>query len=73
MALSLGSTALSLLPQGGWAFGIAVLVLAFVKARVILLDYLNLRGAPSWRGGFVFATAVTLLVFLGLYAAPLMS
>ncbi|MDD9717943.1 cytochrome C oxidase subunit IV family protein [Dinoroseobacter sp. PD6] len=46
--------------------GLAILAVAIAKARIILLDYLGLRGAPSWRRG-----GVTCLVFAGLLLAGL--
>lgn len=46
--------------------GLAILAVAIAKARIILLDYLGLRGAPSWR-----RAGVTCLVFAGLLLAGL--
>jgi hypothetical protein len=57
LALLLAATALSFLVShdraiGGLA-GIATLVLAFLKARLVLLDFMELRHAPlPWRWGF---------------------
>ena len=67
--LSAAGTALSVsapaqaMPAG---LGLALLALAFVKARLILLGYMGLAQAPSWRGGGVAALAVAALV-LGLF------
>lgn len=74
IALSLASTLLSL--PGLWAHwpvvtGIAILVLAWLKARIILSQYLGLAAVPSWRRGFDFALALLCLLLLGLYLVPL--
>ncbi len=49
-----------------------VLLLALIKARVILSRYLGLADAPSWRRGFNAVLALFMLVALGLYLAPLL-
>ena len=70
--LSALGTALALV---GWtgaarhAAGLAILALAFVKARLILLDYMGLSRALAWRGGAVGAVAAAALLFAGLYLA----
>ncbi|WP_267168711.1 nitric oxide reductase F protein [Sulfitobacter sp. F26169L] len=74
VALSIGSTILSV--SGIWTrwpivAGMAVLVLAWQKARIILLQYLGLAEAPSWRWGIEFALALLCLLLLGLYLLPL--
>jgi nitric oxide reductase NorF protein len=74
IALSLGSTALSL--SALWtlwpaAAGVAVLALAWLKARIILSRYLGLAAAPTWMGRFDFALAFLCLLLLGLYLLPL--
>jgi hypothetical protein len=74
VALSLTSTLLSL--PGVWAHwpavsGITILVLAWLKARIILSQYLGLAAAPFWRRGFNFALAVLCLLMMGLYLIPL--
>ncbi|MGR3462119.1 MAG: nitric oxide reductase F protein [Roseovarius sp.] len=73
IGLSLGSTALSLWlwPPGLTAIaGVSILTLAWLKARVILAQYLGLAQAPFWRRGFEIALALFCLVLLGLYLAP---
>lgn len=73
IALSLGSTLLSLdLVPDGWqaASGAAVLMLAWLKARVILARYLGLAQAPSWMRGFGISLAMFCLLLLGLYLIP---
>lgn len=73
MGLSLASTAVAALIESGagtMAAGVAILVVALVKARLILLDYLGLAQAPSWRGGFVVSLAVFTVLLAGLYVIP---
>ncbi|MCK0143929.1 hypothetical protein [Aliiroseovarius sp. F20344] len=59
------------LPEAGPVFVLTILVLSGLKSRVILSDYLGLRNAPSFRGGFT----AFLIGFLGLvallYALPM--
>ena len=74
IALSLGSTALSV--SGLWdrwpiIAGVAVMVLAWQKARIILAQYLGLQQAPAWRRGFNVGLTGLCLLMLGLYLAPL--
>lgn len=74
IALSLVSTLLSVLGFGAhWPVvtGTAILVLAWLKARIILSQYLGLAAAPSWRRGFDFALAMLCLLMLALYLIPL--
>lgn len=57
VALLLAATALSFLVSHDRAIGdlagIATLVLAFLKGRLVLLDFMELRHAPlPWRWGF---------------------
>lgn len=47
-----------------------VLLLALLKARIILSRYLGLADAPSWRRGFNSVLALYMLVALGLYLIP---
>ncbi|MFP7674476.1 nitric oxide reductase F protein [Marivita sp. S0852] len=75
VALSLGSTALSLsgvYVQWPVAAGVAVMVLAWQKARIILAQYLGLASAPTWRRGFDVALTALCLLLLGLYLVPLL-
>ncbi|SDG41315.1 nitric oxide reductase NorF protein [Celeribacter baekdonensis] len=74
VALSFGSTALS--ASGIWAqwpivAGVAVMALAWQKARIILADYMGLQRAPRWRRGFDVCLTGLCLLMLALYAAPL--
>lgn len=73
IVLSLGTTLLSLADIWAvWpiAAGIGVLTLAWLKARIILSQYLGLAAAPFWMRGFEFALAALCLLFLGLYLLP---
>lgn len=49
--------------------GLALLAIAFCKARIILLSYLGLDAAPSWRRGALASVAAAVLLFAGLYVA----
>lgn len=73
VALSLGSTAITLWhwPPGLTVLaGMAILFLAWAKARVILDTYLGLAAAPFWRRGFGLSLGIFCLLLLGLYLAP---
>jgi len=73
LGLSLASTAVAALIESGagtTAAGAAILGVALVKARLILLDYLGLAQAPSWRGGFVVSLGVFTALLAGLYLVP---
>ncbi|WP_424943588.1 cytochrome C oxidase subunit IV family protein [Aliiroseovarius crassostreae] len=70
IALSVTTTVLTeLRPQAGMGFVALVLILAGLKARVILMDYLDLRSAPKWQRGFNAFLVVFLLTGFGLYLA----
>ncbi len=75
IGLSLLSTILALLVDqrlsgaAVTAAGAAILTLSWLKARVILSDYLGLRAAPFWRRGFGMVLAFYMLMLLGLYVA----
>ncbi len=49
------------------AAGAAILLLALVKARVILARYLELERAPGWLSGFSWAVTLWAAAVLGLY------
>lgn len=75
IAFSAGSTALALSVPGltGTALmaaGAAILTLAWLKARVILSDYLGLRAAPFWRRGFGMVLGLYMIGVLALYLIP---
>lgn len=52
------------------AIGAVILLLAWVKSRVILSRYLGLWQAPAWRAGFNWFLALYCLLLLGLYLIP---
>jgi hypothetical protein len=70
--LSLGTTALSLLAGRGEVW-ICLLFLVFSgwKARIILVDYLELSKTRVWRRGFNALVIVFLIGAAGLYLLPL--
>jgi len=47
--------------------GALILLLAFVKSRVILTWYLGLSQAPSWRRGFQVVLGLYCCVLFGFY------
>ena len=69
VALSLGSTLIALAGQAGLAAALAILVLAWAKAQIILRHYLGLAAAPSWGRGFALALALYMLLAMVLVAA----
>ncbi|WP_425045691.1 cytochrome C oxidase subunit IV family protein [Primorskyibacter sp. S87] len=63
LVLSLTAAALTMLPVPPKAIGVGILLLALVKARVILSRYLELRRCPVILRGFtVTLTGFVLLV-----------
>lgn len=73
--IALGAATTLLSPGGVWEVwpipaAMAVLSLAWLKARIILSTYLGLSAAPFWRRGFEFGLAVLCLILLGLYLLP---
>ena len=74
LALSIASTLLALPTIGPalqWALGVAVLTLAWLKARIILAQYLGLSAAPFWRRGFEISLGCFCGLLLALYLIPL--
>lgn len=70
VAMSAMTTALTLLhPEGAarLAVGALVLLLAGLKARVILRRYLALERSRFWSSGFSLAIGIFLLLALALY------
>lgn len=70
------STAIAALVTRGLApvaVGVAILLLAWLKSRVILSRYLGLWKAPTWRSGFNWALGFYCLLLLGLYLAPVVA
>lgn len=73
VGLSLAGTAAAALVEtgaGAMTAGVAMLCAALAKARLILLAYLGLAEAPSWRGGFVAVLALFTALLAVLYLAP---
>lgn len=66
VALSAASTAIAVSGQAGTPATLAILVLAWAKARVILRHYLGLADAPGWSAGFSAALAGFMLLAMGL-------
>ena len=66
LALSLTSALLTLLhsPQIAAA---GVLVLALIKTRLILAQYLDLAHSPNWLRGFTMVLTIFSLLIFGLY------
>ncbi|MDO5658545.1 MAG: cytochrome C oxidase subunit IV family protein [Paracoccus sp. (in: a-proteobacteria)] len=71
LAASAGSTLMAALADGGAArvAMLAVLVLAWIKARVVLGAYLELDHVPGVRRGFDLALGLFMVVAGGLYLA----
>lgn len=74
IGLSAVSTLIALLlprldAQGMKAASAVILVIAWLKARVILSRYLGLVAVPSIRRGFGLVLALFMLAALGLYLA----
>ncbi|WP_425073331.1 cytochrome C oxidase subunit IV family protein [Sagittula sp. S175] len=65
VALSLASTAMATLGQGGWLV-VVVLGLAWMKARVVLDVYLGLQEVPGWRRGFSWGLCAFMVALIGL-------
>jgi hypothetical protein len=67
--LSAGSTGLAVVEASGVLPVLAVLALAWVKARIILRHYLGLGLAPAWSRGFGLALALYMILVMGLVVA----
>ena len=50
--------------------GSVILLLAWLKARVILSDYLGLAAAPFWQRGFGLSLGLFCTLLLVLYLVP---
>ncbi|SMP07056.1 cytochrome C oxidase subunit IV family protein [Shimia sagamensis] len=71
IVFSMATTVLTgVLPEAGPIFVAAVLVLAGVKSRLILSDYLGLRNAPTFQRGFTLVLVGFLSLAMLLYALP---
>jgi Prokaryotic Cytochrome C oxidase subunit IV len=69
VALSAASTALAASGLSGAALALPILILAGLKAHVILRDYLGLFVAPGWLRGFDLGLTLLILAFAGLSLA----
>jgi hypothetical protein len=69
VALSAASTALAASGVSDAALTLPILMLAGLKAHVILRDYLRLVTAPAWLRGFDLGLALLILTFAGLSLA----
>lgn len=72
MALSGGSAVVAELVGSGLdrrLAGAMIILLALLKARIILSRYLGLSQAPTWRRGFNLSLSLFCLMLLGLYLA----
>jgi Prokaryotic Cytochrome C oxidase subunit IV len=69
VALSVLTAAVTMLDPARPVLALGVLVLAGMKARLILGRYLRLNTAPAWQKGFDLALALLLLAFAGLALA----
>ncbi|MES0826497.1 cytochrome C oxidase subunit IV family protein [Ruegeria sp. SCP11] len=67
LGLSLGSALLTMMPVSPAVMGGGILLLALIKARVILARYLDLAHSPSWLSGFTMVLTGFALVIFGLY------
>jgi hypothetical protein len=68
VALSAASTALAASGLSGAALALPILI-AGLKAHVILRDYLGLFVAPGWLRGFDLGLTLLILAFAGLSLA----
>ncbi len=67
IALSLGAAVLTLLMLPAKVTGGVMLLLALLKARIILAQYLELAHAPDWLRGFTFVLVLFALTLFGLF------
>ncbi|WP_235216144.1 cytochrome C oxidase subunit IV family protein [Ruegeria halocynthiae] len=67
LGLSLGSALLTLVPLRPALLGAGILLLALIKARVILARYLDLSGSPAWLRGFTMVLSGFTVLIFGLY------
>ncbi|CUH44963.1 cytochrome C oxidase subunit IV family protein [Ruegeria atlantica] len=67
LALSLASTLLTMLPVHSALVVGGILILALIKARVILARYLDLAESPTWLRGFTFVMIAFACLVLALY------
>ncbi|MEP3047025.1 MAG: hypothetical protein ABJL55_03195 [Roseibium sp.] len=73
LALSAASVLVAFLVPAGLnqaVIGSVILLLAWMKVRLILSRYLGLWQAPSWKSGFNWVLGFYCLLLLGLYLIP---
>lgn len=68
-ALTVVSTLLHFSDLPAALMGVMILIIAGAKARLILLDYLELRGVMGWQGGILAGLAALISVMLVLLLA----
>lgn len=68
--LSLLAAVATLAPLPRWTLAAAILLLAFLKARIILARYLDLGAAPGWLSGATLVFALWTLLAFTLYLVP---
>ena len=78
IAIGLATTVIAVLRDGAamvWpaAAAAALLVLAGLKAEIILGRYLALRVAPAWLGGFRVAVVLLIAILYALWLIPLVA
>ena len=69
IVLSMGSTVIAATGLSGLVPALAILALAWGKARVILRQYLGLAQAPGFSRGFSLVLAIYMILAMGLTAA----
>lgn len=69
IALSVATTAVALLDLATLMAGATILLIAWAKARLIFLHYLELADVPGWRGGLMFGLALFMALLFVLYAS----
>ncbi|MCG7520968.1 cytochrome C oxidase subunit IV family protein [Ruegeria sp. Ofav3-42] len=67
LALSLATALLTLLSAPPELVGAGILILALIKARVILARYLDLAESPAWLCGFTMVLTGFSVVIFALY------
>lgn len=68
--LSLLAATATLTPMPRWLLAAAILLLALLKARLILSRYLDLHRAPGWLTGATLVFAIWTALAFGLYLIP---
>ena len=68
MALSASTTLIALIGQTGLIVALAILMLAWAKALIILRSYLGLAAAPAWGRGFAIVLGAYMILAMALVA-----